>query len=289
MLRQDSSLNDPQRNGQAPADNSAAFYDEAAGDADRFDVQEGLNQIEEIVLDSPRLPLTGRTLILEDELLDQLDAVRLNLPTAFQEAVQLVKQRDEILTEAEQYAQEIVATAEKQAAAILNDMTIIRQAEQQAQQLRTQVEQECAALRAQTLGEIEQLQRQARQEWEDMRQGALVECQAIQQDADAYADQVLKRMEGQFAEMLHVLQNGRQQLFEKHGRTLESSAAPQGHDLPGAPPPTSQRQLDSRQQYVDPRQQQQRPTGNQPQRPSIQPIQPQPPQPPQPPRNPRRR
>jgi F0F1-type ATP synthase membrane subunit b/b' len=263
MLRQNSSLNDPQRNGQAPADNNAVFYDEAAGDSDRFDVQESLNQIEELILDSPRVPLTGRTLINEDELLDQLDNVRLNLPSAFQEAVQLLKQRDEILTEAEQYAQEIVATAEKQAAAILNDMTIIRQAEQQAQQLRSQVEQECAALKAQTLAEVEQLQRQARQEWEDMRQGAIVECQTIQQDADAYADQVLKRMETQFAEMLHVIQNGRQQLYDRQQRTIDADPNAR-RDLPGTAP------VDSRQQAL----------GGHQHRP-IQPM--------QPPRNPRPR
>jgi F0F1-type ATP synthase membrane subunit b/b' len=266
MLPQNPSLNEPQRNGQAPVEGSSVFYNEAGpANTGRFDIQEALNQIEELILDSPRLPLTGRTLIHEDEVLDQLDTVRMNLPSAFQEAVNILQQRDGILTEAEQYAQEIVATAEKQAAAILNDMTIIRQAEQQAQQLRSQVEQDCATLRAQTLSEIEQLRNQACQEWEDMRNRALTEGQAIQQDADAYADQVLQRMEGQFTEMLHVLRNGRQQLYQRQQqRGTEPTSL--RRDLAGSPP-------------VDPRQRQ---LGTQ-HRP-IQPLQPPPQQPPHPPR-----
>ncbi|MEM9908260.1 MAG: ATP synthase F0 subunit B [Cyanobacteria bacterium P01_D01_bin.44] len=230
----------PLGNGQMPLEDDAG-YQQAPG---RFDVLEALNQIEELILDSPRVPMSGRTLINEDEILDQLDSIRLNLPRAFQESTQLLQQRDEILADSEQYAQEIVSTAEKQAAAILNDMAIIRQAEQQAQVVRSQTEQEAAAMRTKTLAEIEQLQRQARQEWEDMRSQAIAECQAIHQDADAYADQVLQRMESQFSEMLGVLRNGRQQLYTKQQRLLESD-------------PDARRELPTGQPPIDPRQRQQ--------------------------------
>jgi F0F1-type ATP synthase membrane subunit b/b' len=220
---------------QASMNNNGAelFENKPNASSGRFDVFEALDQLEDCIADSPRIPLSGRNLVSEDELLDQLDAIRLSLPSAFQEAAQLIQQRDEILTEAELYAQEIVSTAEKQAAAILNDMTIIRQAEQQAQQVRSQVEQECAALRSKTLSEIEQLQMQARREWEQMREDAITECQGIQQDADSYAEQVLSRMERQFAEMLGVLQNGRQQLYNKQQRLLD--ADPARRDVPNAP------------------------------------------------------
>ena len=220
MLQQNPSLNDPQRNGQSPLQDADVLYETA--NSGHFDVQEALNQIEEMILDSPRVPMSGRTLINEDDILDQLDNVRLNLPKAFQEATQLLQQRDSILSDAEQYAQEIISTAEKQAAAILNDMAILRQAEQQAQMVRTQTEQEAAAMRAKTMAEIDQLQRQARQEWEEMRHRAIADCQAIQQDADAYADQVLKRMEDQFTEMLGVFRNGRQQLYARQQQHLEA-------------------------------------------------------------------
>ena len=201
------------------------YYKESA--PERFNIQQELDRIEEIVLESPRVPLSGKTVISEDELLDQLDVVRVNLPAAVQESVQIVQQREEILMEAEQYAQEIVTAAEKQAATILNEMAIVRQAEVQAAQLRATTEQECEALRSQTLGEIEQLQTQARQEWEETRTRTVTEAKTIQEDADTYADQVLENMERQFMEMLHVLRNGRQQIQGGQSLDLETTAPTQ--------------------------------------------------------------
>ena len=197
------------------------YYKDSA--PERFNIQQELDRIEEIVLESPRVPGFGKTMVSEDELLDQLDVVRVNLPAAVQESVQIVQQREEILVEAEQYAQEIVAAAEKQAASILNEMSIIRQAEAQAAQLRSTTEQECEALRSQTLGEIEQLQSQARQEWEETRTRTVTAAKTIQEDADTYADQVLENMERQFMEMLHVLRNGRQKI--QGGQSLDVESA----------------------------------------------------------------
>lgn len=212
--------------------------------SERFSIQQELDRIEEIVLESPRLPLSGgKTMVSEDELLDQLDVVRVNLPAAVQESVQIVQQREEILAEAEQYAQEIITSAEKQAAAILNEMAIVRQAESQAAQLRAQTEQECASLRGQTLGEIEQLQNQARKEWEETRTRTLNEAQTIQEDADTYADQVLENMERQFMEMLHVLRNGRQKI--QGGQSLDvENTTPQSQINPatGAARPVTRRE-----------------------------------------------
>jgi len=211
---------------------------------ERFNIQQELDRIEEIVLESPRVPLSGKTVISEDELLDQLDVVRVNLPAAVQESVQIVQQREEILMEAEQYAQEIITAAEKQAAAILNEMSIIRQAEIQATQLKTQTEQECETLRAQTLGEIEQLQNQARQEWEETRSRTVNEAKTIQEDADTYADQVLENMERQFMEMLHVLRNGRQKI--QGGQSLDLDNTTPGQQINpatgGARPVVSRRE-----------------------------------------------
>ncbi|MFM9159816.1 MAG: DivIVA domain-containing protein, partial [Dolichospermum sp.] len=61
------------------------------------DIQQELNRLEDIILSSMRIPLTGRTLVDEDTLLEQLDFIRLSLPTVFQEALDILAQKDEIL------------------------------------------------------------------------------------------------------------------------------------------------------------------------------------------------
>ncbi|EDX87004.1 hypothetical protein S7335_4711 [Synechococcus sp. PCC 7335] len=214
-----------------------------ASTSERFSIQQELDRIEEIVLESPRVPLSGKTIVSEDELLDQLDVVRVNLPAAIQESVQIVQQREGILLDADQVAREIITSAEKQAADILNDMAIVRQAELHASQLREQTERECAALKDKTLNEIEQLQTQARKEWEETRARTLSEAKTIQEDADTYADQVLANMERQFMEMLHILRNGRQQI--QGGQSLDTeTATPQSQINPttGAARPATRRE-----------------------------------------------
>ena len=182
--------------------------------------------MEEIVLDSPRIPLSRRTLIDEDQLLEQLDLVRLSLPEAFHEAEMVVQHKEEILQQAEQYAQEIVVQAERRAAQIVNESGILRQAEMEAQQLRQRVQQECELVKNQTLDEIDHLRRQAQAELEEIRHQAIVESEAIQNGADSYADRVLSDMEAQMGEMLRVIRNGKQQL--QNSRPDATPARPSG-------------------------------------------------------------
>ncbi|NJO21393.1 MAG: ATP synthase F0 subunit B, partial [Spirulinaceae cyanobacterium RM2_2_10] len=138
--------------------------------------------------------------------------VRINLPRAFEEALTLLRQRDELLLQAEDYAREIVEAAQQQAVQLVDEMGIIRQAEVEAAQLRQQVQQDCEELQRRTLNDIEQMRLQAVQDIEQMRQLALGECEDIQEGADEYADAVLSRIELQLGEMMRVIRNGRSQL-----------------------------------------------------------------------------
>ncbi|WRH68572.1 MAG: DivIVA domain-containing protein [Planktothrix sp. GU0601_MAG3] len=177
-----------------------------------IDIQRELNRLEEMILDSPRIPLTRRTLVDEEQLLDQLDLIRLNLPSAFQESDIIVRHKDEILQEAEEYAREIIDMAEQRAARILNEMGLIQQAKSEADQLRQQVQHECDTLQQQTLSEIEQIRYRLQQELEEMRSRTMAECEEIQNGADDYADHVLGSIEQQLNEMMRVIRNGRQQV-----------------------------------------------------------------------------
>ncbi|HEY9887204.1 MAG TPA: hypothetical protein V6D02_02320 [Candidatus Obscuribacterales bacterium] len=214
MLRQELNANSNSKNA---ASHHAADANGAAGETPlyssdmvkRLDIQQSLNVLEELVLESPRVPFSGRTLVDEDQLLEQLDRIRLNLPTVFQEAMQIVQQRDRIISDANQYAQDMVLAAEQEAMRRLDDLGIVQQAEVQARQVKQQLEQDCDALRSQTRTEIEQWQTAAEQYWAEMKQQTEAECQSLRQDADAYASEVLQRIEQQLADMMRVIRNGR--------------------------------------------------------------------------------
>lgn len=175
-------------------------------------IQQELNRLEEMILSSPHIPLTRRTIVDEEHLLDQLDVVRLHLPEVLQAAQAIVEQKQAIILQAEQQAEEIIRAAQAQAAQIINETAIMRQAELAAKQLQQTVQQECIAAQEQNLIEIDQMHQQAQQELEEMRQRAIAEAEEIQQGADEYADAVLNNLEQQLKDILRIIYNGRQQL-----------------------------------------------------------------------------
>jgi hypothetical protein len=212
MLRQD--LENRDANASQPPDPSGspgaiAPQEDAVR---RLDIQQSLDVLEELILSSPRIPLSRRTLVDEEQILEQLDRIRLNLPTVFREAVQIVQQRNAILAEASQYAQELTLKAEQQAAQRLDELGIIRQGEAEANQLKQNAQQDCEQMRAQALSELEQWQQAAEERWNQMRQQTETDCVALQEEADTYAAQVLQGIEQQLTDMLRIVHNGRQSI-----------------------------------------------------------------------------
>ncbi len=215
MLQSPLSNLEPNQNGDNSSYQNYAKVFPTNGDnsgASRVDIQNELNRLEEMILSSLRIPIIGRTLIDEEKLLEQLDFIRLSLPSVFQEAVIILEQKEEILLSAEEYGQQVVEAAQVKRAQILADSDIIRQAEKEAEQMRRQVKLECEAMMQDTLAEIDRQQRASQIELEDLRQAAIAQAQEIEDGADEYADGVLENIEQDLKEMLRIITNGRQQL-----------------------------------------------------------------------------
>jgi cell division septum initiation protein DivIVA len=214
MLRPKPSRIEPSQNGSSltPQELSEQSSYEDSTPTGSIDIQMELNRLEEMILASFHIPLTRRTLVDEEKLLDQLDFIRVCLPTAFAQAADMLQQKEEILLQAEEYGQQIVEAAQAKRAQILDDNDILRQAEREAAELRRQVQQQCEAMLQETLEEIDRKRRQCQQELEEMRRAAIAEAEAIEQGADDYADSVLESIEEQLHDMLRIVHNGRQQL-----------------------------------------------------------------------------
>ena len=165
-----------------------------------------------MILESPRIPLTKRTLVEEEQLLDQLDIVRINLPDAFNDALNIIRHKEDILLQAEEYAQDIIEAAQQRATEITNELGIIRQSEREANHIRQQVKQECEQLQQETLAEVDQLRRAAHEEIAQLRQLAIAEADDIQNGADEYANAMLSSIKKQLGDMMKIVRNGRQQL-----------------------------------------------------------------------------
>lgn len=179
-------------------------------------LRQELDRLEEIlVADSPRVPLSGRVLVNEQMIFQHLDHLRHHLPAMVLEAEQVLQRREEILRHAQTQAQQIVLSAEQQAARMLDQHVISQQAQQEAQRLRAQVQQECAALRQNTINELHHLRQQTQEELAHQRQQTEAERQRLIQGAETYANQVLTLLERVLGENLQRVQQGRQQLQQR--------------------------------------------------------------------------
>lgn len=155
-----------------------------------MNIQKELDRLEDMILSAPRIPLSRRTLINEDAVLDVLDRIRMNLPKVIEEAEQVVLQSEGLLNQARQEAERIVTLAEQRAQRLIDESELLRQARMQAEQLQTN----------------------AQNEADTIRQGAIQQAQEVQSGADKYAERVLGRLEGDLSQLLNVVQKGRENL-----------------------------------------------------------------------------
>jgi vacuolar-type H+-ATPase subunit H len=166
-----------------------------------FNLEIELDALEELIVNSTHVPLTELIIIDRVIVLHQLNQIKEHLPEDLATAITIANRKQQIISEAENYATSLVKSAQEKANQILHDSTILRQAELDGAKIRLKTEQECEHLKQLTLNEMRELY-----------QDAIAESQAIQKGADDYADQVLGEIEQRMQQMLLVIQNGRQQL-----------------------------------------------------------------------------
>jgi vacuolar-type H+-ATPase subunit H len=164
------------------------------------------SRLEELLLTSPKVPLTGKVMVAEEQVIEQMDFIRRATPAALATAQAILEQQQQILAAAEHQSQQIIRTAEQRAFEISNEMGIMERARAEADHLRHQM-----------LWEAQQEQDRLRQETEQIRQQLLTDCLQIQRGADDYADAVLQSLEEQLLDIQAKISRGREHLRTSGG------------------------------------------------------------------------
>ena len=168
------------------------------------DFEAELEELETLILESVRVPLTELVVIDEGLILERIDSIRKRIPPELEIALNILQRQQEILQQAENYARDLIESAKKQAKRIVDKSALIRQAELEATRIKIETQRECEQLRQKTQEEIEN--------WREL---AITEYEDIQNGADEYARNVLGNLEGQLTQMLGIIRNGCQQLEPK--------------------------------------------------------------------------
>ncbi|MBI5231781.1 MAG: ATPase [Coriobacteriales bacterium] len=147
-----------------------------------MDIMALIDRIEEIVDNGRTVPFSNGKIVDPDKVFEIIDEIRAQFPDELKQARWIVKERQEMLEEAEKEANRILEEARDRAQALASDQEVVRLAEQQAADI---------------------LDRARNQERE------------IRLGAEDYADEMLANLEVNLGKLLTAVQRGRDRLQGK--------------------------------------------------------------------------
>ena len=97
-----------------------------------MDIMALIDRIEELVDNGRSLPFTSSKLVDPEKVYEIIDEIRAQFPDELKQARWIVKERQEMLEEAEKEANRVLEEARDRAQAIANEQEVVKLAEQQA-------------------------------------------------------------------------------------------------------------------------------------------------------------
>ena len=130
------------------------------------------NDLVHYVLDSKTFPFTGHILINDNDLVHYVEELRNDLPKELDKAEVIMKERDQIIEDARREAEHIRTEAERQAAAMVENSEIVLKSKQRGKEILQETQQKETA----------------------MVQAAEAQARDLQNNVDAYANQVFEQL-----------------------------------------------------------------------------------------------
>lgn len=138
-----------------------------------------LDELENTIEESSRIPMTGKLIIHEDTIYNYLDKLRALLPEAIQEAEWILRERERMLAEAQKEAESIIETAKAKLQRIAGESEIVKLAKSQGD------------------GIVDNAKNVAKE---------------ITQGAFTYADEIMAQLQGELEKTLQVVRKGREEI-----------------------------------------------------------------------------
>ena len=152
------------------------------GQVDFSDFTSLIDKLEDTVTTAKHIPMTGSVVLTEQNLFDLVDEMRQRLPEELKHARWVVKERQEIVKEAEKEADRLIDESKEKAEQLIVDSEIVKQSESRGDEI-------IAAAKAK--------EREVRLQAED------------------YADEMLANLEVNLGKLLTAVQRGRDRLQGK--------------------------------------------------------------------------
>ena len=103
-----------------------------------MDIQFLVERLEALVVKARKLPMTGQVVLEQAAILDLIDQMRVAIPEEVKQARRIVQESDRVVAKAREEGEQIIGAAQEQAAILLQDQSILRDAESRVGELETQ-------------------------------------------------------------------------------------------------------------------------------------------------------
>ena len=100
-----------------------------------MDIQFLVERLESLVVNARKVPMTSQVILEQAAILDVIDQLRVAIPEEVRQARRINQESDRVLSKAREEGEQIIGAAQEQAALLLQDQSILREAEMKAQEL----------------------------------------------------------------------------------------------------------------------------------------------------------
>lgn len=147
-----------------------------------MDIIKLLDELEELLESSSRIPMTGKVILDAESVFDYIDRIRAVLPEEIRQAKFVSEEREKMLQEGQRQAEKLFEEARNHAEKMLADNEMVKQAQIQAENMVLQAEKVSLE---------------------------------IKDSAKIYANDVLHQMEFNLEKVLSMIKKGREELQNK--------------------------------------------------------------------------
>lgn len=144
-----------------------------------MDLLRALNELEELIENSGKVPLTRKVMVNEDSILDLLDRIRTTIPEEIRQAKWIIQEREKVMSDSQKEAMRIMENAQKQVEKQAEDSEVARKAKVVAEEIIAKAEQTA----------------------QEMREGARI-----------YADEILGALQDRLNKINQQIEQGRSEL-----------------------------------------------------------------------------
>ncbi len=100
-----------------------------------MDLLSALNELEELIETSSKVPFTRKVMVEEERLLDLLDRIRTTMPEEIRQAKWIIQEREKVLGDSQKEAMRILDDVQKQIERKADDSEVVRQAKIVAEEI----------------------------------------------------------------------------------------------------------------------------------------------------------